>query len=344
MPDSHFRGGGKLIEAAKGSKKVEAAVRRSAAKVLGLIKRAGGRHLQPELPERAEDLPEVRNFIRRAGAEGAVLLKNKDSILPLSKAMPIAVTGAFASVALAHGGGSASLNAHRKVSPLDGIRDYFTHIHYAPGAPADLLLPVVSSTPEGETGCVVEFVNPDGVLVETRHLSSSYLSALDRYPKDLQPGWTAIMRLKLRPATSGRHSLQISSPAEAILSIDGRELCRTEENPARRDYFLQAVLHKIAATAEIDMVAGQTYDVSIKYTSNEDYLYATNYTLNGVRWAASGSCTQRLTCIDLGSESLSTRTPSFPRQSVWLRKPALVWSVLVTPAYVKQSSLVASPH
>jgi hypothetical protein len=61
MPDSHFRGGGKLIEAAKGSKKVEAAVRRSAAKVLGLIKRAGGRHLQPELPERAEDLPEVRN-------------------------------------------------------------------------------------------------------------------------------------------------------------------------------------------------------------------------------------------------------------------------------------------
>jgi beta-glucosidase len=288
MPDSHFRGGGKLIEAAKGSKKVEAAVRRSAAKVLGLINRAGGRNLQPEQPERAEDLPEVRNLIRRAGAEGAVLLKNKDSILPLSTATPIAVTGAFASVALAHGGGSASLNAHRKVSPLDGIRDHFTHNQYAPGAPADLLLPLVSSTPEGENGCVVDFFNPDGTLIETRHLSSSYLSALDRYPTDLQPGWTAVLRFKLQPATTGRHSLQISSPAEAILSIDGRELCRTEESPARRDYFLQAVLHKIAARAEVDMVAGQTYDVSIKYTSNEDYLYATNYSLNGVRWAPDG--------------------------------------------------------
>ncbi|KAF3041820.1 hypothetical protein E8E11_008089 [Didymella keratinophila] len=52
---------------------------------LKFLQRNGGFDHPVIASERTEELPEHRALIRRAGAEGAVLLKNKNKILPLDK-------------------------------------------------------------------------------------------------------------------------------------------------------------------------------------------------------------------------------------------------------------------
>lgn len=88
--------------------------------------------------ETAIDLPEHRRLIREAGAEGIVLLKNDHGVLPIDKSncKKIALLGPLAKYAAAHGGGSASLNAHYKISPFDAFSAEFgkeTELAYSKG-------------------------------------------------------------------------------------------------------------------------------------------------------------------------------------------------------------------
>jgi beta-glucosidase len=98
---------------------------KSVMSLLKLLRRTGKfTHRQTTPDEKAVDLPEHRALIRQAGADGMVLLKNEDNILPIAKAKTrkIALLGPLAKYAAAHGGGSASLNCHYKVSPWDAFQ------------------------------------------------------------------------------------------------------------------------------------------------------------------------------------------------------------------------------
>ena len=111
----------KLAAALKAGEVSLADIREAAAHVLNWIESVGA-FASPEIePERAEDLPETRALIRRAGAEGAVLLKN-DGALPLASPGKIAVIGPNAATARIMGGGSAHLNPHYRVAPLEGLK------------------------------------------------------------------------------------------------------------------------------------------------------------------------------------------------------------------------------
>lgn len=72
--------------------------------------------------EKDTESPETRALIRRAGAEGTVLLKNT-GILPLSREARVAVIGPNAATAHDLRGGGAQMNAYRRVSPLTGLQD-----------------------------------------------------------------------------------------------------------------------------------------------------------------------------------------------------------------------------
>ena len=79
----------------------------------------------PTIPdEQAINKPEHQALIREAGAKGIVLLKNDGDVLPLTKekvhGKKVAVFG-LAKECLSSGGGSASVNAHYKVSPWDAL-------------------------------------------------------------------------------------------------------------------------------------------------------------------------------------------------------------------------------
>ncbi len=66
---------------------------------------------------------------KRAAAEGAVLLKNEDGILPLKKDAKIAVIGAMAKSIRYQGSGSSHINPTKLSQPLDFLPDAL----YAPG-------------------------------------------------------------------------------------------------------------------------------------------------------------------------------------------------------------------
>lgn len=92
-------------------------------------------------PEQAIDKPEHRALIREAGAKGIVLLKNENNVLPLSKdrvrGKKIALLG-HAKVGLAHGGGSASVNAHYRITPWDAMHEALgsdVEFSYSKGSP-----------------------------------------------------------------------------------------------------------------------------------------------------------------------------------------------------------------
>lgn len=92
--------------------------------VLELIHKVGGFE-NPGIPdERSVDDPQHRKLIRDVAGQGLVLLKNEDDILPLRrekvKGKKIALLG-LAKEALIHGGGSASLHSHYRISPWDGL-------------------------------------------------------------------------------------------------------------------------------------------------------------------------------------------------------------------------------
>lgn len=286
MPDSFHRGNGKLLAAAQDDENLAKAVFDRARNVLRMIKRAGGYSLEPERPEVAEDIPETRQLIREVGAEGMTLLKNT-GVLPLSPKTKTVVAGTYATVALAHGGGSASLDAHCKITPADGLRDAMDEIVVVPGPVPYLYLPLpqsdVFSSSEGAGTCKVDFYNPDGSLVESRTLNTTFLTALDRYPKNLVAGWTAKMSFKLLPKTTGTHALTVASPSSAKLSINGQYVCETDPNPVRRDDFMQLAFHKCCVNSTYTFEGGKVYDVVIDYVSTEELFYSTACALNGIR-------------------------------------------------------------
>jgi beta-glucosidase len=112
-----------LLAEAERDADVRAAVRQRALQVLHLVERTAAFATPTDVRDEAEreiEYPDTRALIRRAAAEGMVLLKNA-GLLPLPADARVAVVGPNAAVARVMGGGSAQINAHRQVSPLDGL-------------------------------------------------------------------------------------------------------------------------------------------------------------------------------------------------------------------------------
>lgn len=133
MPGPSRDRGEKLIAAIEAGEVTRATVRTRALNMLRFMERCGALWDETPFEERADDRPETRALIRRAGAEATVLLKN-DGLLPLSGGT-IAVIGPNAKTAQIMGGGSAQLNPHYAISPLDGLttRAGAANVTYAPG-------------------------------------------------------------------------------------------------------------------------------------------------------------------------------------------------------------------
>src|SRR5256884_8928410 len=122
MPSPRWRGQ-KLLEAVKQGEDSEDTIDTSVRRLLQLLVKAGLFEQQQEEPEQGTDLPEHRTLIREAGAEGCVLLRNEQQVLPLQREhlTSIAVIGPNARVAQIMGGGSAQVNAPYAITPLEGI-------------------------------------------------------------------------------------------------------------------------------------------------------------------------------------------------------------------------------
>lgn len=115
-----------VVKAVKAGEVTEKTIDERALRVLGFLKRLGCFE-DPTIPdEKAINKPEHQALIREAGSKGIVLLKNQGNVLPLSKnkvkGKKIALLG-HAKTGMAHGGGSASLNAHYRITPWDALHE-----------------------------------------------------------------------------------------------------------------------------------------------------------------------------------------------------------------------------
>ncbi|KAK7416760.1 hypothetical protein QQZ08_011901 [Neonectria magnoliae] len=150
--------------------------------------------------EQAINKPEHRALIREAGSKGIVLLKNDDQVLPLSKdkvkGKKIALLG-HAKIGLAHGGGSASVNAHYKITPWDAIHAALgdsVEFSYAKGAHTFRSLPPITSEhvvgldgSPGYTYKLYEPGNPKPIKTKNGHPDSdiSVLTSFDFTHKEV---------------------------------------------------------------------------------------------------------------------------------------------------------------
>ncbi len=168
MPGPTKFRGEKLLEAVENGSADRAAVARSAERLLKLLGRVGAFE-NPDIPEeRADDRPEHRALIRRAGAAGAVLVKNDpvqgDKVLPLEQStlQKVALIGPNAKTAQIMGGGSAQVNAHYRVSPYDGLKEQLgeAKLGYELGCTNHKLLPLLGEQLRGNL--ITEYFNtPD---------------------------------------------------------------------------------------------------------------------------------------------------------------------------------------
>ncbi len=222
MPGPAYARAGLLAEA-EADAATRAAVRVAAKNVLRLIERTGTLDHPQDVrveAERDEEYADTRALIRRAGAEGTVLLKNAGGILPLPAHATVAVIGPNAATAQVMGGGSAQMNAQRRVSPLDGLRAALgeERVRYAPGCENDKLLPI----------------SPAALQIEYRAADSETIIARDArplgeimwyhplvgLPADVRARMTSVLTI----AAADTYELSLVSAGLSRLMVDGEVL------------------------------------------------------------------------------------------------------------------------
>lgn len=196
--------------------------------------------------EKAVDRPEHRSLIREAGARSIVLLKNDNGVLPVhpgklsSTSKPTVAFIGLAKDALAHGGGSASVRPHYKVSPWEALHEALgdqVNFAYAKGvrrlrlqpplrshevtdeddAHPDNTLPGTVHGLDGQPGFTLLFHDLDGTSTVTHgHPTSSYS------PLGSQASMNKVVEIvgNFVPTASGNHCLSCSGMGPTQVFVD----------------------------------------------------------------------------------------------------------------------------
>ncbi|PYI03555.1 putative beta-glucosidase H [Aspergillus sclerotiicarbonarius CBS 121057] len=272
---------GSLIEFAVASRLItEATINKSVRRVLKFVERA--RQLEVADEEGSRDCPEDRKLLRQLAANGAVLLKNEDAILPLTpkNGATIAVIGSHAKYTPINGGGSASLDPYYRVSILDGIKRAVgdgVSIHWEMGVFAQKMLPIVDSLishPENPAGGVIRFYNEpwDGPattreLICQEPLKDLYFQLMDynRNPKLNYDLFYATVETDFVPDVSGLWEFGLTVCGTADLYVDNKLVIDNTNNQIAGEAFFRK--GKKERVAEISLQAGQSYRLRIEFGS-----------------------------------------------------------------------------
>lgn len=277
MPGPTRERGEKLVQAVQSGQVSAEAVKESARRVLRLIARVGAFD-DPIIPdEQALDRPEHRALIRQAGADGIVLLKN-DGVLPLDKnaLTSLAVIGPNAKTAQIMGGGSAQVNAHYRISPLEGITSQAgeaVEIGYEPGCTNYKYLPLLpsrllASSLEGQPGFSVEYFNSldlSGPVVFRKQTSDTEVMWFEPVgPEVTMAHFSARFTARLTLEASGEHHFSLVSAGLSRLFVNGQLVVDNWDAWQPGDSYFTFGSREAAGV--VTFQAGQTYDLTIEYS------------------------------------------------------------------------------
>ncbi|KAL2783948.1 glycoside hydrolase superfamily [Aspergillus keveii] len=267
--------GDKLFQAITDGAVSEETVNNSARRVLEIAQRLGRFENPEEAPEVALQNPDRDQFIREAGAQGMVLLKNENDILPLREKATVALVGHQASNAALGGGGSARVDSLRAVSPIEGLREAGFDVIEAPGVPVFGALPHANTSiiyapgtqTQSSEPVSIEWFNGHTIGQNLVHKDTKVLPEYmikEQWPSYLASEYCTRMKFAIRPTTSGEHILSVISTGPAICYINGEKVfTRTQETDLKPEsfYFFKSQLER---RFTYPMQANQLYTLTLE--------------------------------------------------------------------------------
>jgi beta-glucosidase len=222
------------------------------------------------------DRPEHRTLVRRAAAEGTVLLKN-DDVLPLDPATirTLAVIGPNAERARIMGGGSAEVEPHYRISPLDALRQRFgdsMSIVHEPGCDIDRTLPAISASQlVGDAGQpdagfsigVYEGTAFEGDVVTSLTARDGRVFVLPEVHAGVPRGPMSFRATaRFLPTQSGPHILGMTEVGAARLYVDGSVVFDGITNPTPPgDGFFGTAKQELTTQIELDATRSAVIDI-----------------------------------------------------------------------------------
>ncbi len=265
MPGPSRDRGEKLVAAVRDGSVAAETVRGRALNMLELMRRVGALDDHRAFEEHAEDRPEDRALIRRAGAEGAVLLKNT-GLLPLAGMGQIAIIGPNAKTAQIMGGGSAQLNAHYQITPYDGLATQLgkQRLAYAPGCTNDRFEPLLRGSFTAEYFASTDFsggpvhsaVQDDAQAFWIGHVAAGKVNPLH---------FSARLSGTYTPTASGQHRFGLYSAGLSRLLVDGVVVVDAWNGWVKGRTFFEEGCDEVVATVELEQ--GRTYAITIEFAT-----------------------------------------------------------------------------
>ena len=267
MPGPARDRGQKLIVAVQSGEVSPEVLDKRVTAMLRLMQRVGSLDDHRPFQERADDRPEHRALIRRAGAEAAVLLKN-DGMLPMTGSGPVAVIGPNARAAQIMGGGSAQLNAHYRVSPWEGLVAALgeDRLSYTTGCTNHRFEPVLRGNLK------VEYFDSQALAGEPVHTGSM---------EDAQAFWvghvaegkvdplhfSARVSGTYTPAESGEHRVGVYAAGFAKVYVDGKLIADAWTNWTKGRTFFEEGCDEVVGTVTLE--AGRAHDIVIEFATKD---------------------------------------------------------------------------
>jgi beta-glucosidase len=279
MPGPPAWFGPRLADAVRAGDVDEATLDDMIRRLLLLAERTDAFDLPPG-EERGEELPEHRDLARTAAAGAMVLLKNDGNVLPLDvdSLSSLAVLGPNASRAVVMGGGSATVNPHRRVSPLHALSERLgdgVDIRHEVGGYAHKTLPALTppvlTTPDGEPGMRVEYFGTNdlsGDVVRVDVVPQSRLRWIGEAPDGVDVQRFSMRATgMLRVEQDGPFEIGLVVLGRARVLLDGTELLDgwTQRLP-RGEALMGFASQEITATAELR--TGAPVELVVEFTND----------------------------------------------------------------------------
>ncbi|GAC1635615.1 MAG: glycoside hydrolase family 3 C-terminal domain-containing protein [Ktedonobacteraceae bacterium] len=281
MPSPSFRGK-KLLAAVERGEVAQATIDTSVRRLLQLLVKAGLFEHSEAVAEQDTNLPEHRALIREAAAEGCVLLKNEQQVLPLQREQltSIAVIGPNAQVAQIMGGGSAQVNAHYAITPFEGIAAKVgdsVRVQYEQGCTNYKLLPLLESAQllagtEGTAhGLTITYFNtPDlvGAPIWQETQLKSELSWFGEMPTGVNPRQFSLRATgRFTPLETGVYTFGLLSVGRSRLFIDGQERIDNWTQQSLGEEYFGMGSTEVQTTVTLE--TGRTYLLTLEFARSE---------------------------------------------------------------------------
>lgn len=280
MPGPGVWFGQGLLEAVQKGEVDEATIDAKVRRLLEVLEKSGRFSSPDDTVETALDRPEDRALLRRAGAEGCVLLKNDGGVLPLHDASRLAVIGPYADVARFGGGGSSEVLPHYLVTPLDAIRDGFGgDVTFARGTVPYTMLPAIDE--RLHSGFEVDFFE-DLDLSGAAAAHQTIPRAAHRWIGNVPvPGdrFSARLTTTFTPDTDGDWTFGLVAAGRARLLVEGElAIDNWDEMEHSTAFFGMGSKEK---TARVPMQSGVARTLTVEYRAATSF--AAGYHVGAIR-------------------------------------------------------------